>query len=84
MAAEQRSPGAGAEADVWQFARDRLTSAAYELLWLCYGEDLEPAEIAAVTGRTAVHVRVLLFRARAALALAFEKSGESGKLNVGR
>ncbi|MEI7901345.1 MAG: sigma-70 family RNA polymerase sigma factor [bacterium] len=75
--AEQRAPGAGAEADVWQFARARLPPAAYELLWLCYGEDLEPVEIAAVTGRTAVHVRVLLYRARAALASALEKAGES-------
>ena len=84
VAAEHRAPGAGAEADVWQFARDRLTSAAYELLWLCYGEDLEPAEIAAVTGRTAVHVRVLLYRARAALASALEKAGESGKVKKSR
>ena len=75
--AKQRAPGAGAEADIWQFARDRLPPAAYELLWLCYGEDFEPAAIAAVTGRTAVHVRVLLHRARAALARELEKAGET-------
>lgn len=77
VAAEQRSPGAGVEADIWPFARDRLPPAAYELLWLCYGEDLGPSEIAAVTGRTAVHVRVLLHRARAALASALEMAGEA-------
>ncbi len=78
VAAEQRAPGMAAEADLWQFAQTRLPAAAYELLWLCYGEDFEPAEIAAVTGRTAVHVRVLLHRARAALARALEKAGEPG------
>mgnify|MGYP000933928765 FL=1 len=61
--------------DVWAFARARLPAAAYELLWLRYGEGLEPAEIAAVTRRTPVHVRVLLHRARAALAAALEHDG---------
>lgn len=74
---KQQGPSAAAEADIWQFARARLPREAYELLWLCYGEDFEPAEIAAVTGRTGVHVRVLLHRARAALAQALEKSGET-------
>ena len=76
----QRPPGAGAEADIWPFARARLPAAAYELLWLCYGEDLGPTEIAAATGRTAVHVRVLLYRARAALANALEQAGEADTL----
>ena len=80
VAADQRAPSAGAEADIWQFARARIPAAAYELLWLCYGEDLEPSEIAVVTGRTAVHVRVLLYRARAALAGALEKAGETDTL----
>ncbi len=74
VAARQRPPGAGAEADIWQFARDRLPTVYYELMWLCYGEDLEPVEIAAVTGRTSVHVRVLLHRARGALAAALKKA----------
>lgn len=74
VAARQRSPGAGAESDIWQFARDRLPVVYYELMWLCYGEDLGPAEIAAVTGRTSVHVRVLLHRARGALAEALKKA----------
>jgi RNA polymerase sigma-70 factor (ECF subfamily) len=79
VAAEQPAPGAGAEADIWLFACKRLSPAAYELLWLCYGEDLGPAEIAAVTSRTAVHVRVLLHRARAALASALAQAGETGR-----
>lgn len=76
IAADQRTPGDEAESDLWAFARRRLSPAAHELLWLCYGESLEPAEIARVTGRTAVHVRVLLYRARAALAQALKESGE--------
>lgn len=74
IAARQRPPGASAEADIWPFARDRLPAVYYEVLWLCYGEDLGPSEIAAVTGRTAVHVRVLLHRARGALAEALKKA----------
>ena len=74
VASPQRAPSAAAEADVWAFAKSRLPAGAYELLWLRYGEDLEPAEIAAVTGRTSVHVRVLLHRARAALAGELEKA----------
>ncbi len=80
VATGQRSPGAHAESDLWMFARARLPAASYELLWLRYGEDLEPSEIAAVTGRTAVHVRVLLHRARAALIRALEQAGEYDKL----
>ncbi|HQL49973.1 MAG TPA: sigma-70 family RNA polymerase sigma factor [Kiritimatiellia bacterium] len=68
-------PETGGADDVWAFARARLPAAACELLWLRYGEDLEPAEIASVTRRTPVHVRVLLHRARAALAAALEHDG---------
>ncbi len=73
--ARQRSPGAGAESDLWEFAHACLSASDYELLWLRYGEDLEPAEIAMITHRTSVHVRVLLHRARAALALFLKKDG---------
>ncbi len=73
--AQQPPPGAGAESDLWGFARTRLSTTDYELLWLRYGEDLEPTEIAAMTRRTAVHVRVLLHRARAILAKAMAKDG---------
>ncbi len=76
----QRQPVARAESDLWRFAQDRLPTADHELLWLRYGEDLEPSEIAAVTGRTAVHVRVLLHRARGALIRALEKAGEFDRL----
>ena len=75
--APQRGPGEAAESDLWQFARRRLPAESFELLWLCYGERFEPAEIAAVTGRTGVHVRVLLYRACAALARALEQASAS-------
>ena len=79
--AQQPTPGACAANDVWAFAQARLKASEYELLWLRYGEDLEPAEIAAVTRRTSVHVRVLLHRARAALAAALTQAGEAQRLN---
>lgn len=74
VAASQLAPAAGAETDIWLFARSRLSDVYYEVLWLCYGEDLGPSEIAMATGRTAVHVRVLLHRARGALADALEQA----------
>ena len=57
-----------AGAHLWRRARAVLKPACYEVLWLRYGEDLEPAEIARRTGRTAIHIRVLLYRARRRLA----------------
>ncbi len=77
IAAEQKTPGADAERDLWGFARAHLSPDAYELLWLCYGEELGPSEIARTTGRSAVHVRVLLYRARNALAHALTEAGET-------
>ena len=81
--AQQPPPSAGAESDLWAYARSRLTETDYELLWLRYGEDLEPAEIAVVTHRTSVHVRVLLHRARAALAKVLENEGAARKTKRG-
>ena len=72
-----------AEADLWGFARARLSPGDYELLWLRYGEELEPAEIAAMTRRTSVHVRVLLYRARATLARALERDEAAHNGNRG-
>jgi RNA polymerase sigma-70 factor (ECF subfamily) len=83
VASRQPPPEAGAERDIWEFARRCLPAGAYELLWLRYGEDLEPGEIAAVTRRTPVHARVLLPRARAALAKALEHDGLGRRRNAG-
>ena len=53
---------------LWQLARRQLGSSQYQALWLHYVEDLEVAQIAQVMGKTRVHVKVLLFRARQILA----------------
>jgi RNA polymerase sigma factor (sigma-70 family) len=70
-------PAPAGDGDVWELARRRLPPAACELLWLRYGEGFTPAEIAAMTRRTPVHVRVLLHRARAALGQALASDGRA-------
>jgi len=65
----------GLLAEVWQVARDVLDAGVFEIVWLRYAEDMEPKQIAQVTGRSAVGVRVSLHRARQRLA---EVIGESG------
>ena len=54
--------------DLWDIAERVLTPDQWTALWLHYGEDQTAAEIANVLGRSAMHVRVLLYRARKALA----------------
>ncbi len=49
--------------NLWAAADRALDDTAYTLLWLRFGEGLEPAEIAKVLGKTTVHVRVLQHRA---------------------
>lgn len=58
----------GPPPDVWRAAREALEAHVFEIVWLRYAEDLEPREIARVTGRTPVGVRVILHRARARIA----------------
>ncbi|MCG8416645.1 MAG: sigma-70 family RNA polymerase sigma factor [Proteobacteria bacterium] len=57
-----------AGARLWYRARAVLKPAQYNVLWLRYGQDLTVKEIAKRTGQTAIHVRVLLYRARRRLA----------------
>ena len=67
--------------DVWRAAREVLEDSVFEIVWLRYAEDMEPRQIAVVTGRTPVGVRVLLHRARAKIMEALgpaEGAGESG------
>lgn len=49
---------------LWQLARQCLTENQFQALWLRYAEDMEVRQIAQVLGKTRVHVKVLLFRAR--------------------
>lgn len=53
---------------VWALADRVLTPEQREALWLRYAEDLSAEEIGAVLRRSPAAVRVLLFRARTALA----------------
>jgi RNA polymerase sigma factor (sigma-70 family) len=53
--------------NLWDLARRRLPEAQFQALWLKYAEDMSAAEVARVLGKTRVHVKVLLFRARQAL-----------------
>ena len=63
--------------NLWQLARERLAKTQFQALWLHYAEQMEVAQIAQVLGKTRVHVKVLLFRARQILARELDKSHES-------
>ncbi len=52
---------------LWQLARRCLTENQFQALWLRYAEDMDVAQIAQVLGKTQIHVKVLLFRARQTL-----------------
>jgi RNA polymerase sigma-70 factor (ECF subfamily) len=52
---------------LWRLARARLTENQFQALWLHYAEDLAVPHVARVLGKTRVHVKVLLFRARQTL-----------------
>ena len=62
--ADAESNPAGAEDNIWLLARQHLPAAAFELLWLHYGEGFSGAEIARIKRRSQVWVRVNLLRAR--------------------
>lgn len=67
---------------VWDCARASLAELPFQALWLKYNEDLSVEQIAAVLGRTTIHVKVILFRARATLATAlarWERAADSGR-----
>ena len=49
---------------LWQLARRCLTENQFQALWLRYAEDMDVTQVAQVLGKTPVHVKVLLFRAR--------------------
>ena len=55
-------------AELWRRAHEVLKPAHYQVLWLRYAQDLSVKEIAAQTGNSAIHIRVLLYRARRRLA----------------
>lgn len=56
------------EAEIWKLARRHLPASQFQALWLRYVEDMSVIEVARVLQKTKTHVKVLLFRARKALA----------------
>jgi len=60
-------------ANVWQLASRILTPEQRSALWMRYAEDLSNEEIARILKKRGVSVRVLLFRAREALARALDQ-----------
>jgi RNA polymerase sigma-70 factor, ECF subfamily len=52
---------------LWQAAQE-LSANQFEVLWLKYSEGMAVKEIAQITGKTQVYVKVLLYRARTNLA----------------
>jgi RNA polymerase sigma-70 factor, ECF subfamily len=64
-AASHGDAAAPGEADeLWQRAAAVLSPDAYRALWLCYAQGLTVREIAGELGRSAVAIKVMMFRAR--------------------
>lgn len=52
------------DSDLWERAAQVLPPATYRMLWLRYAQGLSVQEVAAEMGRSAVAIKVMLFRAR--------------------
>lgn len=61
------------QGNLWNLARERLSQAQFDTLWMRYAEDMDIAEIAQVLGKTRTHIKVLLFRARIVLVKHLER-----------
>jgi RNA polymerase sigma-70 factor (ECF subfamily) len=61
--------------DTWRLARRHLPDTQFQAIWLRYAEDMKIPEIARAMGKTQIAVRVLLFRARQALASKLDRAG---------
>lgn len=70
-----------AETPLWDLARDTLSPDRFAILWMFYGEDLPVAEIARITGRSGVSVKVHLFRARSQLRGRLDKAGPTATVS---
>ena len=60
---------------LWKLAREVLGEDQRSALWLFYAEERSAAEIGRVLGKSAIAVRVMLFRARGILAQHLERNG---------
>jgi RNA polymerase sigma-70 factor (ECF subfamily) len=65
--------------NIWALATT-LPKKEYEALWLRYAEDMSIKEIARVTKKSPITVRVLLYRARLKLAEKIDKNAFSKNL----
>ena len=63
---------------LWEVAREHLTADAYTALWLHYREELSLREIGSILGKREGAIKVMLHRARKALAL---KLGHRSEVN---
>jgi RNA polymerase sigma-70 factor (ECF subfamily) len=61
--------------DTWRLARRHLPDTQFQAIWLRYVEDMKIPDIARAMGKTQIAVRVLLFRARQALASKLDRAG---------
>ena len=61
---------------VWTLARQVLSDRQWTALWLTYGEEQGPAEVATALSISRVNARVLLHRARKALAAALSEADQ--------
>jgi RNA polymerase sigma-70 factor (ECF subfamily) len=69
---------ASSEGDLWGLADRVLPKSQRDALWLRYGEGLSVADIARETGRSRVHVKVLLHRGRTRLARTIRAGDREG------
>jgi RNA polymerase sigma-70 factor (ECF subfamily) len=61
--------------NIWQAARRHLPDTQFQALWLRYVEEMNIPSVARAMGKSQIAVRVLLFRARQALATKFDRAG---------
>jgi RNA polymerase sigma-70 factor (ECF subfamily) len=66
---------------LWRLARRILPRAQFDALWLHYVEDMSLAQIARVLRRPETYIKVLLFRARKALAERLKPARANAKLS---
>jgi RNA polymerase sigma-70 factor (ECF subfamily) len=66
---------------LWSLARRILPRAQFDALWLHYVEDMNLAQIAGVLRRPQTYIKVLLFRARKALAEKVKPARAHAKLS---
>ena len=65
--------------NTWQIARRHLPDTQFQALWLRYVEEMNIPGVARAMGKSQIAVRVLLFRARQALATKLDRAGRQAE-----